>query len=155
VAVDLRDADAVAEAFARIGGTVIVQPMISGGIELLCGLVQDPVFGTVVALSAGGILAELSGPANVRVAPITDVDADELVTSGTAGMLLAGARGASPGDASAVADVLHRLSALGDDLPEVVELDLNPVIVLARGCVVVDARVRVAAPAPVRSPRTW
>ncbi len=155
VAIDLRDAAAVAAAFARIGGPVIVQPMISGGTELLCGLVQDPVFGAVVALAAGGILAELSGPPNVRVAPITDVDADELVSSGVPGAVLAGARGRDPGDAAAVADVLHRLSALGDDLPEVAELDLNPVLVLSRGCVAVDARVRVAAPASVRTPRTW
>ena len=154
VAIDLHDAAAVAAAFARIGGPVIVQPMISGGSELLCGLVQDPVFGPVVALAAGGVLTELSGPANVRVVPITDVDADELVSSGVAGALLAGARGRDPGDAAAVADVLHRLSALGHDLPEVAELDLNPVLVMPRGCIAVDARVRMAAPASVRTPRT-
>jgi hypothetical protein len=91
----------------------------------------------------------------VRVAPITDVDADEHVTSGTPGTLLAGARGAAPRDTVAITDVLHRLSALGDDLPEVAELDLNPVIALPHGCVVVDARVRVAEPAPVHSTRTW
>ena len=144
VALDLADAAAVREAAERIGCPVIVQPMISGGVELLAGVAQDPVFGPLVAFGPGGVLAELIGDAHFRLTPLTDVDADELVTSGKAGRLIGGFRGAPPADAAGLADVLHRLSQLADDLPELAELDLNPVIGLPDRAVVVDARIRLA-----------
>ena len=78
---------------------VIVQPMVAGGAELLAGVVQDPVFGPLVAFGPGGVLAELVGDALFRIAPLTDVDAHELVTSGRAGRLVAGFRGAPAADA--------------------------------------------------------
>jgi len=155
VATDLRDAHAVIAAAERIGAPVLVQPMVSGGVEVLCGALQDAVFGPVLALGAGGTLAELAGPAAVCLAPVTDVDAEELVTSGAVGKRLAGYRGTGGYDAVALTDLIHRLSALADDLPEVAEVDLNPVIVLPRGCAVVDSRIRVAEPAARASPRTW
>jgi acetate---CoA ligase (ADP-forming) len=119
-----------------------VQPMVSGGAELLAGIVQDPVFGPLVAFGPGGVFAELIGDAAFRIAPLTNVDAQELVHQGKAGHLVAGFRGAPTADAAALVDLLHRLSLLAHDVPEVVELDLNPVIALPNGCVAVDARVR-------------
>jgi acetate---CoA ligase (ADP-forming) len=128
---------------------VLVQPMISGGAELLAGIVQDPVFGPLVAFGPGGVFAELIGAAAFRIAPLTDVDADELVREGKAGQLVAGYRGTPAADAGALVDVLHRLSRLAEDVPEVAELDLNPVIALPDRCVAVDTRVRLA-PRPMR-----
>jgi acetate---CoA ligase (ADP-forming) len=155
VALDLRDEDAVAAAAKRIGGPVLVQPMISGGVELLAGVVQDPVFGPLVAFGPGGIYAELIGDAGFRIAPLTDVDAEELVTGGKAGKLVAGFRGRPPADVGALTDLIHRLSRLGENLPEVAELDLNPVIGLADRCVAVDARVRVRRADRAQLLKTW
>jgi acetate---CoA ligase (ADP-forming) len=134
---------------------VLVQPMVSGGAELLAGIVQDPVFGPLVAFGPGGVLAELIGEAAFRIAPLTDVDADELVHKGKAGRLVAGFRGAPAADATALADLLHRLSLLAEGVPEVAELDLNPVIALPNGCVAVDARVRVAPRALRSALKSW
>jgi acyl-CoA synthetase (NDP forming) len=155
VALDLADVDAVRAAAGRIGGSVVVQPMLTGGAELLAGLVQDPVFGPLVAFGPGGILAELVGEASFRIAPLTDVDARELVTEGKAGTLVRGFRGAPPADADALCDLLHRLSRLGQDLSAVSELDLNPVLGLPRGCVAVDARARITRPLARPPTKTW
>ena len=155
VALDLADAEAVRSAAERIGCPVIVQPMIKGGVELLAGVAQDPVFGPLVAFGPGGVLAELIGDAHFRLTPLTDVDADELVGAGKAGRLVGGFRGAPPADAAALADVLHRLSQLADDFPELAELDLNPVIGLPDEAVVVDARIRVARPQLRTDAKSW
>jgi acyl-CoA synthetase (NDP forming) len=155
VALDLADADAVREAAARIGPPVIVQPLITGGAELLAGVVQDPVFGPLVAFGAGGVMAELIGQASFRLAPLTDLDVEELVTTGKAGRLVAGFRGRPAADAKALGDLLLRLSRLADDLPEVAELDLNPVMALPDRCVAVDARVRIVRQAPAARAKTW
>jgi acetate---CoA ligase (ADP-forming) len=143
IALDLADAEAVRAAVERIGGPVIVQPMIPSGAELLAGVVQDPVFGPLVAFGPGGVFAELIGEAAFRIAPLTDRDADELVYGGKAGRLVRGFRGAPPADGAALGDLLLRLARLGEDLPAVAELDLNPVLALPDRCVAVDARVRV------------
>jgi acetyl coenzyme A synthetase (ADP forming)-like protein len=155
VALDLADAAAVREAAARIGPPVIVQPLVSGGAELLAGVVQDPVFGPLVAFGAGGVMAELIGEASFRLAPLTDLDAEELVSTGKAARLVAGFRGRPAADAKALADLLLRLSRLADDLPEVAELDLNPVMALPDRCVAVDARVRIVRQAPATHAKTW
>jgi len=155
IALDLRDDDRVRAAAAGIGPPLLVQPMISGGAELLAGIVQDPVFGPLVAFGPGGIFAELIGAAAFRIAPLTDVDANELVSEGKAGQLVAGFRGAPAADAPALVDLLHRLSRLAEHLPEVAELDLNPVIALPEGYVAVDARIRVAKPASRRALKSW
>jgi acetate---CoA ligase (ADP-forming) len=144
IALDLRDTEQVRAAAERIGTPLLVQPMIAGGAELLAGIVQDPVFGPLVAFGPGGVFAELIGAAAFRIAPVTDVDANELVREGKAGQLVAGFRGTPAADAPALVDLLHRLSLLAEDLPEVAELDLNPVIALPDRCVAVDARVRLA-----------
>jgi acyl-CoA synthetase (NDP forming) len=155
VAIDLRDSQEIREAAHRIGAPFLVQPMVRNGVELLVGAVQDPVFGPLIALGPGGTLAELIGDAAFRLTPLTDFDAEELAQTGKAGILLSGFRGAAPSDLEAVEDMLLRISQLAEDLPEVAELDLNPVIALPDGCVVVDARVRIA-PAPRSAAlKTW
>jgi acetyl coenzyme A synthetase (ADP forming)-like protein len=155
VALDLRDEQAVREAAARIEPPFIVQPLVRGGVELLLGAVEDPVFGPLVALGPGGTLAELIGDASFRLAPLTEVDAEELVMHGKAGMLIAGFRGSPPADRKAVMDVVLRVAQLAEDLEEVAELDLNPVIAGPDGCVVVDARVRVGMPPRSALAKTW
>jgi acetyl coenzyme A synthetase (ADP forming)-like protein len=155
IALDLRDEDQVRAAAERIGPPLLVQPMIRGGAELLAGIVQDPVFGPLVAFGPGGVFAELIGAAAFRIAPLTDVDANELVREGKAGRLVAGFRGMPAADAPALVDLLHRLSLLAEDLPEVAELDLNPVIALPNGCLAVDARVRLAAPTLRPALKSW
>jgi acetate---CoA ligase (ADP-forming) len=155
IALDLRNEDQVRAAAERIGPPFLVQPMISSGAELLAGIVQDPVFGPLVAFGPGGVFAELIGAAAFRVAPLTDVDENELVKEGKAGRLVAGFRGTPAADAPALVDLLHRLSLLAEDLPEVAELDLNPVIALPSGCVVVDARIRLAPPALRPALKSW
>jgi acetyl coenzyme A synthetase (ADP forming)-like protein len=155
IALDLASEADVAAAAERIGPPVIVQPMLSGGAELLAGIVQDPVFGPLVAFGPGGIHAELIGEAAFRIAPLTDVDAEELVTRGKAGRLVAGFRGAPAADRQALEDLVRRLAQLGEDLPAVAELDLNPVLALPDRCVAVDARIRVRAPGTVVRPKSW
>jgi acetyl coenzyme A synthetase (ADP forming)-like protein len=155
VALDLRDEAEVRQAVAQIGAPVVIQPMVDGGVELLAGLVQDPVFGPLVAFGPGGVYAELIGSAEFRIAPLTDVDAGELVTAGKAGRLVAGFRGRAPASVAALAALLHRLSLLGEQLPEVAELDVNPVIASQHGCVAVDARIRVQAPDVAPRTKSW
>ena len=155
VALNLLTNSDVEKAAARIGGAVLVQPMVSGGAELLAGVVQDPLFGPLVAFGPGGVFAELIGEAVFRIAPLTDQDAEELIHSGKTGQLVDGFRGRPPSDAFALADLLHRLSRLADELHSVAELDLNPVLGLPSGCVAVDARVRVARAQASRRTKTW
>ena len=107
--------------------------MVRGGAELLAGLVQDPVFGPLVAFGPGGVFAELIGEASFRIAPLTDVDAEELVTLGqgrTARRRLP--RRARRRHAPRSSTSCTVSPALGEDLPAVAELDLNPVLALPR-----------------------
>lgn len=155
IALNLADEAAVRQSAERIGAPLLVQPLVCGGAELLAGAIQDPVFGPLVAFGPGGVFAELIGQAQFRLAPLTDVDADELIHCGKAGVLVAGFRGAPPADEAALAQLLLRLSALVDAFPEVAELDLNPVLALSDRCVAVDARVRVARPATAARTKSW
>jgi acyl-CoA synthetase (NDP forming) len=155
VALNLQTDDEIRVAAGRIGGSLLVQPMITGGTELLAGVVQDPLFGPLVAFGPGGVLAELIGGTDFRIAPLTDIDAEELVQGGKAGRLVRGFRGAPAADASALVTLVHRLSQLSIDLPEIVELDLDPVIGREDGCVAVDARVRLQARPAGRTLKSW
>jgi acetyl coenzyme A synthetase (ADP forming)-like protein len=145
VALDLQTEEDVRAAVQAIGLPVLVQRFVRGGTELLAGVVQDPVFGPLVAFGPGGVLAELIGDAGLRLAPLAAAEAKELVLEGKAGRLVRGFRGAPPADADSLTDLLVRLSRLADDFPELVELDLNPVLAGPDGYCAVDARARVHA----------
>lgn len=132
----------------------LVQPMIAGDAELLIGMVQDATFGPVVACGAGGTNTELLGDVAVRLTPVTDRDASEMVRSLKLYPMLTGYRGSPACDIDAVETMLRRVSAMVDAHPEIAELDCNPVIAGPDGAVVVDARVRLhepTAPAPLPS----
>ena len=136
----------MAAAVAAEGYTVdgfLVQRMVGEGVELLVGVVHDASFGPVVACGAGGTAVELLKDVAVRITPLTDVDAAEMVRSLQTFPLLEGYRGAPRADVAALEDLLLRVSALVEAHPEIAELDLNPVRALADGVMVVDARVRV------------
>jgi acetyl coenzyme A synthetase (ADP forming)-like protein len=136
------------EAVAAEGYTVdgfLVQRMVGEGVELLVGVVHDASFGPVIACGAGGTAVELLKDVAVRITPLTDLDAAEMVRSLATYPLLDGYRGAPRADVAALEDLLLRVSALVEAHPEIAELDCNPVKVLPDGVVVVDARVRVEA----------
>jgi len=124
---------------------VIVQRMVAGGIEVIVGVTQDPSFGPLIMFGLGGVYAELTKDVAVRLHPLTDVDARELVGSIKMAKLFEGFRGAPPSDTQSLEGLLLRLSALIEDIPQIAELDLNPVKVMGRGAGywVVDARVMV------------
>jgi acyl-CoA synthetase (NDP forming) len=113
------------------------------------------VFGPLVAFGPGGVFAELIGDAGFRIAPLTNVDAEELVLGGKAGRLVRGYRGAPPADDRALVELVHRLARLAEEVPQVAELDLNPVLGLPDGCVAVDARVRLAARPASPALKSW
>ncbi len=142
-------AAAVASAGHRLDG-LLVQPMASPGVELLIGVVHDESFGPVIACGAGGTSTEVLGDVAVRITPLTDLDAREMLRSLRSFPLLEGYRGAPACDIAAVEEMLLRLSALVEEHPAVVELDANPVVVGPRGAVIVDARIRLAATPPRR-----
>jgi acyl-CoA synthetase (NDP forming) len=123
---------------------VLLQREVPGGLEALVGVVTDPTFGPLVACGFGGVQVELLRDAAFRLPPVTDVDAAQMIDSLRMKALLDGYRGAPPADRAALALLVQRVSALVEVVPELRELDLNPVKVLGRGegVVVVDARVR-------------
>ena len=155
VALGLSDAAAITRAAQQIGCPVLVQKMVEGGVELLAGVVQDDVFGPLVAFGPGGVFAELIGEAQFRIAPLSQAEAEELVLTGKAGKLVRGFRGRPPAGGAALVDLVLRLARLAEDQPAIAELDLNPVIALPDRCVAVDARIRVRAPTRVASTKTW
>jgi acetyl coenzyme A synthetase (ADP forming)-like protein len=127
----------------------LVQRMVPSGVEMLVGMVHDPSFGPVVAVGAGGTAVELLKDVAVRITPLTDLDAHEMVTSLKTFPLLTGYRGAPPADVVALEEVVLRIGAMVDAHPEIAELDCNPVVVLTDRALVVDARVRVEVPLPL------
>jgi len=140
----------VSSAGYRVEGFV-VQEMAPPGLEMIVGVASDRHFGPVVACGAGGVLVELLRDVSLRLAPLTRTDASEMVRELRTFPLLQGYRGSPPCDVEALEDLLVRVGALADDIPQVGELDLNPVRVYRQGLRVLDARVRVE---PVRPP-TW
>jgi hypothetical protein len=124
----------------------LVQEMVTGGVEMLLGMVLDPTFGPVMACATGGTQAELFADGQFRLHPLTDADADAMVNGLRGAALLRGYRGARPADEAALKTALLRLSALIGWCPEIQELDLNPVLVLPKGIRAVDARIRIGMP---------
>jgi acyl-CoA synthetase (NDP forming) len=139
-----------------LGEGVVIQPMIVGGVETMVGITDEPLFGSLIAFGLGGIHVEVLGDVGFRIAPLTDRDVNELLHGIRGYKLLEGYRGHPPADLEALRDLLLRVSRLAEDVPEIAELDLNPVIALSpgNGCRIVDARIRVsprganAGPAP-------
>jgi acyl-CoA synthetase (NDP forming) len=131
VRLDLVDADAVRAAFAAIpsGDPVIVQEMAAPGVATVVEIVDDPSFGALVSFGLGGVATDLLGDRAYRTLPLTDLDAAELVRAPRAFPLLDGYRGSEPVDLAALEDLLLRVARLADDLPEVLQLTLEPVIV--------------------------
>jgi acyl-CoA synthetase (NDP forming) len=125
---------------------VFLQRQIAGGIDALVGVTTDPTFGPLLVCGLGGILVELLRDVSFHLTPVSDVDARDMLAELRAVKLLDGYRGMPPGDRDALVDVVLRVSALVEVVPEIRELDLNPVKVLAPGdgAVVVDARLRIA-----------
>ncbi|MFQ5877529.1 MAG: acetate--CoA ligase family protein [Acidobacteriota bacterium] len=160
VRVDLRNGDEVAAACrairAAIGDARLryqVQAMIRGGHETILGITQDPKFGPLVMFGLGGVYVEVMRDVVFRRAPITDVEAREMVHGIRGYPLLAGARGTPRADEEFLVEALIRLGRLAGDQPEIEQLDVNPLIVGSdrRGSFVVDARVRISgARAPAR-----
>ena len=158
VLLNLGSEDAVRHAYADIAARakslapdgevegVLIQSMITG-VETMIGVADDPSFGPLIAFGLGGIHVELLGDVGFRVAPLTDRDADELLHGIRGVKLLQGYRGHAPADLDALREVLLRVSRLAAEVPEISELDLNPVIALppGHGCRIVDARVKVRA----------
>ncbi|HVC74901.1 MAG TPA: GNAT family N-acetyltransferase [Candidatus Micrarchaeaceae archaeon] len=128
-----------------------VQPIVADGVEMIVGVVQDQHFGPVVACGAGGTATELVKDVAVRITPISTREAARMIRSLKTFPLLDGYRGAPRADIPALEDVLLRVSALVEAHPEVAEMDLNPLIVHAKGAVAVDARIRLE-PGPPRPP---
>jgi acetate---CoA ligase (ADP-forming) len=126
----------------------IVQAMAAEGVEMLVGAVNDPQFGPVIACGTGGVMVELMQDIAFRLAPLTARDASELLGEVKGSRLLAGFRGSPPRDAAALEDALLRVSHMVEDLPQIQELDCNPVLIHEHGATVVDARVRLAPVAP-------
>jgi acyl-CoA synthetase (NDP forming)/GNAT superfamily N-acetyltransferase len=148
-----READAMRLRLEQAGSSpqgFLVQEMAAAGVEVLVGVTVDPTFGPIVAVAAGGAATELLGDAAVRLTPLTDRDAREMVRELRTFPLLDGFRGAPPCDVAAVEDVLLRLSALAETHEEIVEIEVNPLIVSPAGALAVDVRARIAAvqPAP-------
>jgi len=128
------------------GEGVVIQPMVSGGVETMIGITDDPVFGPLVAFGLGGIHVEVLGDVRFRIAPLTDRDADALIRGIRGYKLLQGYRGHPPVDIDALRELLLRMSRLAEDVPEIAQLDLNPVMALSpgNGCRIVDARIKVS-----------
>jgi acyl-CoA synthetase (NDP forming)/GNAT superfamily N-acetyltransferase len=158
VELDLHTAAEVRAAYrrltARFGSRlsrVLVQPMVTGGTEMIIGVADDHVFGPLVVFGLGGTATEVLADHAARLTPLTDTDADTLIRSVRAAPLLLGHRGSPAVDLDMLRTLLLRVSRLADDLPEVTDLDLNPVIAKPHGVFVVDARIKVA-PCPPQDP---
>ena len=123
---------------------VLLQREAEPGVDALVGVVADPTFGPLVVCGLGGVQAELMRDVAFRLTPVSDVDAGEMLDGLRLNALLKGYRGAPPADRGALLDLLQRVSALTEVLPELQEMDLNPVRVSGAGAVALDGRLRLA-----------
>ena len=143
---DLRSLDVESVHYAHPGVRDLLPALVkSNDYESLIGMVEDPNFGPLIVFGLGGVFVELIGDVAFRINPLTDLDADDMIQSVKSARLLEGYRGAEPGDVEAVKDALLRVSAMIEDLPELTEMDMNPIKVgpPGAGVRVVDARIRV------------
>lgn len=159
VLLNLKSEDAVRRAFDAIRNRVeatgqkdamngvLVQPMLSGGVEVMVGVTEDPLFGPLIAFGLGGIYVEVLKDVNFRITPLSASDARDMIKSIRGYRLLQGYRGHSPADVDALEELLVRTSTLVEEIPEINELDMNPVFALepGKGACIVDCRIRVTA----------
>jgi len=159
VVMGLDDAEAVRAAYqtvesrlgAQMGGAVI-QPMAAPGVEAIVGLATDPEFGPVVMVGLGGVMTDLLRDRAFAVPPLEPGAADALVTSLRAAPLLDGYRGAPKADRQALVAIAERVARLAEEVPELVELDLNPILVSPDGALAVDCKARLAPRRPGPGP---
>jgi acyl-CoA synthetase (NDP forming) len=168
VKVDLRTVDDVRDAFRQIRGAlaksqpkagftgVQVQAMAPAGTELVLGMMTDPSFGPLIMFGMGGVFVEVLEDVVFRVHPLSEVDAREMIHQIRGYPLLAGARGRPPVDEDRLAGLILRLSQLVSDLPEIDQIDINPLIAGfdSKCCAVIDARIILQEPANVEQSET-
>jgi acetyltransferase len=157
VMLDINTADDVKKAFKKIKDNlenlsydnemqgVIIQPQIREGVEVIIGVSEDPLLGHVIMFGMGGILADMMKDTALRLLPLTDIKAKDLINSVKISQLLKGYRGMKPCDIQSLEDLLLRISAMVEDIPQISEMDLNPVKVLSEdhGYWVVDSRIMI------------
>jgi len=133
---------------SRLDG-VIVQPVVARGVEVTISVLHERVVGPLMLFGLGGASGDGQAGRAARLAPLTGADADDLIRSVPAAPLLAGRGGAGPADLAALRDLLLRVSRMVDDLPQIAELELSPVIARPDGVQAVDGRIRIQAAEPV------
>ena len=160
VALDLTNSGSVRAAYrdfaSRLGTemtAVLVQQMVPKGVEMIVGALHDPLFGPLIACGTGGVLVDVLADTSFRLHPLRASDARDMIGELRGARLLRGYRGAPPADEAALGGLLLRISTLVSEAPEIQELDLNPVMVLASGVRVADARIRIDRAAPPRQGR--
>jgi acyl-CoA synthetase (NDP forming) len=155
---DINDADAMGEAWDSLTGWTgmradtqfFVQRSAPEGIPVTFGVIEDPLFGPLVSFGLSGAPSELLGDLAYGIPPLTDSDAREMISGLRSAPLLFGYRGSEAVDVDAVQDVILRLAAMKDDLPEIAELDLEPVLVSQHGLTALSARAKVVPSADRR-----
>ncbi len=150
VRLDLWSADAVrsaVEALTELTGSsvVMVQTMADKGVNCVLAVQDDPSFGSVISFGLAGVISSLLGDRAYRVLPVTEDEARALIDAPKAAPLLRGYGPGEPVDREALVDLVHRVSSLIDDIPEVRDLACDPILVATAGATVVEARVRIGA----------
>jgi len=155
VLLDLHGADELRRGFRSLRETfgdrlagVIVQPMVTGGVGVKISVLEEQVFGPLVLFGPVGAAVDVQADRAARLAPLTESDADNLIRSVRAAPLLLGRSGGPVADLASLRDMLLRVSQLADDLPQVAELELSPVVARPDGAVAVDGWVRIQAAQP-------
>ena len=159
VALNLDNSEAVRAAYetmeSRLGpqmGGAVIQPMASWGVEAIVGLASDPDFGPVVMVGLGGVMTDLLRDRAFAVPPLGPGVADAMIASLRAAPLLDGYRGSPKVDRQALVTMLERIAQVAEEVPELAELDLNPILVSPAGALVVDCKARLAPRQPGPGP---
>jgi acyl-CoA synthetase (NDP forming) len=144
VALDLADPDELRAAYADAPGmSHAVQSMAPDGVPIALTATDDPAFGGLMSFSVGGVASELLGDRAYAAVPMTDLDAERLIAAPRAAPLLSGYRGAAPVDVRALRDLVLRVARLVEDLPEVLSVELDPVLVGGQSLAVLTASITV------------